>query len=295
MGLLYVPLASRGVEVHARFDALGLNPIAYGETRFTDVSLPAANILALPGETPLRAIFDTLFRSRLGLPAIATGLCRRLAHEAAIRVEDRRAFGVPLAHFDQIQFRLSELRGMAQLNRSLSRFTGAWVDTHPDVSSDNTLVNCAKIICTETMHLASDCALQVFASAAYKRNHLVGRAYVDARPFRIFEGVNEVLDDTVYSLIDGRSDRCDRAAVAAEMGRYGLHRSGNVTDRALALFSTYAETSQRQRVVLGRIIAWLMALAIVEGEAMETSMDLTDGIMFATRKIAELTAVMPYL
>ena len=30
------------------------------------------------------------------------------------------------------------------------------------------------------------------------RNHLVGRACVDSRPSRSFEGVNEVLDDTIY-------------------------------------------------------------------------------------------------
>lgn len=295
MGLIYVPLKSRGVRVHSCFDALGLNPITYGETRFDNVSLPATNIVALPGENPLRVIYDTLFRSRLGLPAIAAGLCRRLSREVAARVENRRAFGFPLSHFDQIQFRLSELRGMYQLNQSLGRFTGARMTDHEDVSGDNTLVNCAKVICTETMHLASDCALQVFASAAYKRNHLVGRAYVDARPFRIFEGVNEVLDDTVYNVIAGRSFCCDRAAVEAEIGRYGLRLSGEVADRALELFSAYADISQRQRVVLGRIIGWLVTLAILDREAADRSLELHDGRMFATRKLAELTAVMPYL
>ncbi len=295
MGLLYVPLKSRGVKVHTYFDALGLNPITYGETHFDNVSLPAANLVALPGEAPLRVIFDTLFRSRLGLPAIAAGLCRRLAHEVAIRVDNRRAFGVSLSNFDQIQFQLSELRGMHQLTRCLGRFTGARINDHEDVSGDNTLVNCAKIICTETMHLASDCALQVFGSAAYKRNHLVGRAYVDSRPFRLFEGLNEVLDATVYGGIARRGTRCDRPAVEADLGRYGLCPSGEVSDRALDLFSVYTETSQRQRVVLGRITAWLMVLAILECEAGEEATDLHDGRMFATRKLAELTATLPHL
>jgi alkylation response protein AidB-like acyl-CoA dehydrogenase len=295
MGLLYVPLKSRGVKVHTYFNALGLNPITYGETHFDNVLLPAANVVALPGESPLRVIYDTLFRSRLGLPAIATGLCRRLADEVAIRIENRRAFGFPLSHFDQIQFRLSELRGMCQLDHSLGRFTGARMTDHMDVSGDNTLVNCAKVICTETMHLASDCALQVFASAGYKRNHLVGRAYVDSRPFRVFEGVNEVLDDAVYSVIAGRNASCNRAALEAEIESYGLRLSGDVGDRALDLFSTYSGTSQRQRVVLGRIIAWLMALAILQREAKAKGVELHDGRMFATRKLAELTAVMPHL
>lgn len=295
MALLYVPLKSKGVKVRTYFDALGLNPITYGETEYHDVELPAGNIVALPGESPIRVIYDTLFRSRLGLPAIATGLCRRLAHEVTIRVEDRRAFGFPLSYFDQIQFRLSELRGMHELNSSLRKFTGARMDDHDDFSHDNTLVNSAKVICTETMHLASDCALQVFASSAYKRQHLVGRAYIDSRPFRIFEGGNEVLDDNIYGQISGRNDNCNRTAVENEIEGYGLRLSGKVCDRALDLFSRYTETTQRQRVVLGRIISWLLALAILERAAGELETEHHDGKRFATRKLAELTAILPHL
>ncbi len=295
MSLIYVPFRTKGVRVDKTFDALGLNPIPYGETVYEDVTLPVENIVALPGESPLRVIYDTLFRSRLGLPAIATGLCKRLAHEVAIRVENRQAFGVPLSHFDQVQFRLTELRGMHELNHNLGKFTGARMTEHKDVSGDNTLVNCAKIICTETMHLASDCALQVFASAAYKRNHLVGRAYVDSRPFQIFEGVNEVLDDTVYGVIAGRNSCCDRNAVEAELQRYGLTPTGDVCDRALELFSVHRETSQRQRVVLGRIVAWMLALAILQRAAKKRNIELRDGKLYATRKLAELTAIMPHL
>jgi alkylation response protein AidB-like acyl-CoA dehydrogenase len=295
MALLYVPLESKGVKLHSEFDALGLNPIPYGETHFNDVMLPAENIVALQGESPLRVIYDTLFRSRLGLPSIATGLCKRLAHEVAIRVEDRQAFGFPLSHFDQIQFRLSELRGMHELNRGLRGFTGAHMTDNRDISGDNTLVNSVKVICTETMHLASDCALQVFASAAFKRNHLVGRAYVDSRPFRIFEGVNEVLDDSIYSLIASRNEHCDRKAVESDIEGYGLRLSGAVCDRALDLFSDSADTSQRQRVVLGRIFSWLMALAILDRAARELETEFHDGRQFAIRKLAELSAILPHL
>jgi hypothetical protein len=299
MGLIYVPLDTKGVKVLTYYDALGLQPITYGETHFDNVSLPAANLVALPGESPMRVVFDTLFRSRLGLPSIATGLCKRLAHEVAVRAESRQAYGGPLAQLDQVQFRLSELRGMSELNHSLAAFTGARVADHLAVdqvmSRDNTLVNCVKVICTETMHLSSDCALQVFASAAYKRSHLIGRAYVDARPFRIFEGVNEVLDDTVYCQIARRFDRCDRTAVQTEIESFGLHPSGPICDRALDVFSDYRGTSQRERVVLGRITAWLMGLAILEHTAREEETEMPDGRQFAIRKLVELIAILPHL
>jgi alkylation response protein AidB-like acyl-CoA dehydrogenase len=295
MGLIYVPLETKGVKVRTYFDALGLNPITYGETHFENVSLPAANIVALPGESPMRVIFDTLFRSRLGLPSIATGLTKRLAHEVGQRVQSRHAYGMPLSQLDQVQFRLSELRGMAELNHSLAAFTGARVAADQVTAGDNTLVNCVKIICTETMHLASDAALQVFASAGYKRGHLVGRAYVDARPFRIFEGVNEVLDDTVYGQIAGRYDRCDRTAVETEIESFGLKLTGEICDRALDLFSRYEETTQRERVVLGRIAAWLLALAVLEQVAREQETGMHDGRQFAIRKLVELIAILPHL
>ena len=294
MALLYVPLSSAGITVHTYFDALGLRPIPYGETHYTDVQLPGSHIVALPGESPTRAIFDTLFRSRLGLPSISAGHCKRMAEEATRRAETHFVSGHPISHFDEIQFSLSDLRGMYELTRGLGHFAAAWMDSHSDITGDNTLANTAKIICTETMNMASDVALQIFASAAYKRNHIVGRGYVDSRPFRIFEGVNEVLDESIYEMILRRNGSCDGEAVERELAHYGLHPSGKIYKTAIELFHKPA-TAQRHRVALGRILAWLVCLGIMENATQKSDQQRRDATLFASRRIASIAASIPYL
>ena len=294
MALLYVPFSASGIKVHTYFDALGLKPIPYGETHYSGTLLPASNIVALPGESPTRAIYDTLFRSRMGLPSISAGHCRRMAYEATRRAESHIVSGHPISGFDEVQFKLSDLRGMYEVTHSLSRFSGAWMDTHPDITGDNTLANTAKIICTETMSMASDAALQLFASAAYKKNHIVGRGFVDSRPFRIFEGVNEVLDESIYEMIVRRNGRCDPDAVARELAYYGLGPSGRIYKTALELFSKPA-TAQRQRVAFGRVLAWLLCLGIVEKATEKSDEQRRDATLFVSRQIAGIAASIPYL
>lgn len=292
LNLLYVPLVSEGVEVRTYFDALGLQPITYGQTHYEGVELPAAHIVAPEGQSGLRAIYDTLFRTRLGMPAIAAGLCKRLVHEVEERAEGRWAFGQKISQYDQVQFRISGLRGLAVLNHRLWRFTGGWMNDHADVSGDYTLVNAAKILSSETMQTAADSALQIFASAGYKRNHLVGRAYVDTRPFQIFEGSNDVLDENSYEAIVDRHGRCDGAALEEEFQRYGLSLAGDLPAGALELFEGKEELSQRQKVQLGRMISWIFALSLLQGTDGNGEMEAR---RVAMQRIAELAAAVPYL
>jgi alkylation response protein AidB-like acyl-CoA dehydrogenase len=294
MALIYVPLSSNGIKVHTYFNVLGLRPIPYGETHYSGTRLPESSIVALPDESPTRAIYDTLFRSRLGLPSISAGHCKRMAQEATRRAGSHTVSGHPIADFDQVQLTLSHLRGMYEVTHSLGKFSGEWMDTHPEVTGDTTLANTAKIICTETMSMASDAALQLFASAAYKRNHIVGRGFVDSRPFRIFEGVNEVLDEQIYEMIVRRNGSCDPEMVASELAHYGLMPSGKIYKTTLELFAEPA-TTQRVRVALGRILAWIVCLGIVENATEKSDEQRRDATLFVSRQIAASAASVPYL
>ena len=295
LDLLYVPLGSEGVSVHAYYDALGLQPITYGETHYTNVVLPSSHIMGQNGQSGLRTIYDTLFRSRMGMPAIAAGHCKRLAHEVSTHMSQRYTFGFPLSHYDQVKCRLSTLQGLYHMNHTLWHFTSAWMDTHPDISGDYTLVNSAKVVCSETMQMASDSALQIFASAAFKRNHIVGRAFVDSRPFQIFEGSNDVLNDNTYETIVSRQGSCDCESIHNEFYQYGLSLSDNVSNDVLDCFRNALNPTQRQKVLLGRIIAWLCILSILEHAHDKDSSESMDAQRVIKQSIAAIAACAPYL
>jgi alkylation response protein AidB-like acyl-CoA dehydrogenase len=293
--VLYVPLSSPGVAVNTYFDTLGLQPITYGETQFSDVAVPDAHNLTPRGTSALRVLYDTLFRSRMGIPAIASGLCKRLADEVATRASGRVVFGQPIAKFDQVQFRLSTIRSLSQINHCLWRFTADWMDQHDDVSGDYILVNAIKVVSSESMAEASDSAMQIFASAGYKRNHLVGRAYVDSRPFQIFEGSNDVLHDNTFEVVAGRHGSVNPDTISLEVQKFGLRIPDDLPDGTLSALDIKGECSQRQKVHYGKIIEWIVVIGILEHISAQEVMSVDDARRVANRHLAARIAELPYL
>ena len=293
--LVYVPLSSPGVAVNTYFDALGLQPITYGETQYADVAVPDSHDLTPKGKSGLRVLYDTLFRSRMGIPAIASGLCKRLADEGAARASGRVVFGRPIAGYDQVQFRLSTIRGLAQINHCLWQFTADWMDRNDDVSGDYILVNAVKVVSSESMVEAADAALQLFASAAYKRDHLVGRAYVDSRPFQIFEGSNDVLHDNTFEVVAGRYGSVSPDTISQELQKFGLRIPDNLPRGTLSVLEIKGDCSQRQKVHYGKIVEWIVVLGILEHMSAQKAMPVEDARRVAKLHMAACIAALPYL
>ncbi len=295
LNLVYVPLSSPGIKVHTYFDALGLQPIPYGETRYSNVVIPEEHNLTPGGKGALRVLYDTLFRSRMNIPAIVSGLCKRLSEESEERASQRMVFGQSIDSYDQVQFRLSALRGFAQINHCIRRFVGAWMDGHEDVSGDYVLVNSVKFVSSTTMAIAADSAFHLFAASAFKRNHLVGRAYVDCRPFQIFEGSNDVLDDNTFSVLAGRYGRVTPEAISRELEKFGLRLPADLPKAALDALDVKGECVQRQRVQYGRIIEWIVVRSLVEHIGADQNIPVEDARRVTNRYIASCTAELAYL
>jgi len=295
LNLIYVPLSTPGVNVNKYFDALGLQPITYGETQFSDVAVPDAHILSPMGKSTLRILYDTLFRSRMGIPAIASGLCKRLADESATRASGRVVFDRTIARFDQVQFRLSTIRSLQKINHCLWRFTADWMDRHEDVSGDYILGNAVKVVSSESMAAATDSAMQIFASTAYKRDHLVGRAYVDSRPFQIFEGSNDVLHDNTFEVVAGRYGSVNPDTISQELEKFGLQIPENLPYGVLQALEIKEECSQRRKVHYGKIIEWIVVLGILEHMSTKETISVEDARQVANLNLAARIAELPYL
>lgn len=295
LNLVYVSLASKGVAVDHYFDALGLNPITYGETHYTDVVVADEHNLTPKGISALRVMYDTLFRSRMSIPAIASGLCKRLSDECTARASQRIVFGKSIDSYDLVQARLSTIRGLAQINHCFCKFSADWVEQHDDISGDYLLVNTVKVISSKSMADAADSAMHLFAAAAFKRNHLVGRAYIDSRPFQIFEGSNDVLDDNTFEVIAGRYGAVNPEAINQELEKFGLRLPDNLLAGTLSILNIKKECTQRQQVHYGKIIEWIVTIAILEHMRAKESTLVEDAMRVAKLNIAARIAELPYL
>lgn len=154
--LVYVAQSTAGFKVVDMFDALGLQPIPYGKTRLENVVVEDKHFIVSPEKSGLRVIYDTVFRSRMGISAIASGMSQRLLDDALERSANRMVFGIPLSDYDNVRYTIERLRGYAAVNRVLKLFAGKWMTDNADVSTDYALVNSIKVVATECMKLAAD-------------------------------------------------------------------------------------------------------------------------------------------
>lgn len=295
VALIYVPLQSPGMRVDSYFEALGLQPIPYGLTVFENVNVPEINILTSQGRGALREIYDILFRSRLVISSLSAGHCRRLLAVCEDRTASRLTGGHPIGVHDQVQYRLSEIRATEQVSRALWNFGGRWMDQRDDLSSDYLLVNAAKIAASEGMALASDTAFHLFASAAFKRTHLVGRAYTDVRPFRIFEGVNDVLNENTFDVLAGREGIVNLERLNSGLEPYGLELRERDLPQGVCDALAVVPVSQRQRVAKGELLAWLTAFAVLHHEGDKHGWDIDEGHFYLCRRLASRAAELPFL
>jgi hypothetical protein len=222
-------------------------------------------------------------------------MCKRLADESAKRASARVVFGRSIDSFDQVQYRLSTIRGLSQINHCLWRFTGDWMDRHDDVSSDYLLVNAVKVVSSDSMVAAADSAVQLFASAAYKRSHLVGRAYVDSRPFQLFEGSNDVLHENTFEVVIGRYGSVNPDTISQELHKFGLRIPDDLPQGTLPALEIKEACSRRQKVHYGKIIEWIVVLGILEQMSAQEAMPVEDARRVASLQLTARVAELPYL
>ena len=91
-----------------KLDKLGLRGQDTSELFFEDCRVPASNLLGREGQG-FKMLMQQLQQERLVIAVTAVASCRRALEDTIAYVKERRAFGQPIAAFQNTQFRLAEL------------------------------------------------------------------------------------------------------------------------------------------------------------------------------------------
>lgn len=184
-----------------RYGPAGLRSIPYGMTRIDARAGILAPLLSGSKTDRFRRIHSILQRSRISISAIACGACARLADEVRLRVQERTVFGKPLGSYGQVQARAAEIAAAAEIARLLHEIGCREAEAADRPGSDGVpaqIANVVKVVATDLAFASATSASQLFGGESYRTDGYVGRATADLRPFRIFEGSNDVLCDAIW-------------------------------------------------------------------------------------------------
>jgi len=195
-----VETAWPGVERARRSKFMGLRGIANGVVTFTDVRVPAENMIGKPGEG-LKIALATLNVGRLGLPAAGIGVGMAFVEDARWWITTRKQWGQPVGKHQAIAKMVANYAAHLFAMKSMVYLTCALADRkNVDIRLE---AAAAKYFCSETLYRILDDYLQVRGGRGYERaTSLYERgerptgiemAIRDMRIGRIFEGSSQVM------------------------------------------------------------------------------------------------------
>jgi acyl-CoA dehydrogenase len=190
--MVLVPREARGVKVERMLDTMGMydEPFGHGEVSFTDVRVPASNILAGPGKA-----FE-IAQGRLGPGRVhhcmrLIGLAEEALELACRRAVSRTAFGKPLASLGGNRERIADARVAIDQARLLVLKTAWLLDTEgPEGALSE--VSQIKVAVPTMAQRVIDMAMQLHGGGGLSGDFPLAAAWTSARSLRLADGPDEV-------------------------------------------------------------------------------------------------------
>jgi alkylation response protein AidB-like acyl-CoA dehydrogenase len=193
MSLIVIERGMEGFERGRNLEKIGLHSQDTAELFFTDVRVPAENLLGAEGEG-FRHLVTNLPQERLSI-AVAGLAAARAAYRWTLEyVKERQAFGQPVAAFQNTRFKLAE---MATEIAVAEAFIDKCIVAHNAGQLTAEEAAMAKWWCTELQGRATDIGVQLHGGYGFMTEYPIARAYADARVTRIYGGTTEIMKEII--------------------------------------------------------------------------------------------------
>jgi len=158
------------------------------ELEFDGLEIQPENVLMQVGDG-LRATQIRLGPARLTHCMRWLGLAKRCLEIAQDYVEQREGFGIRLADRESVQIKLGEVAKEIAIGRLLVMHAAWLLDAGSRARKE---VSMAKVQVADTLHLASDVAIQLNGARGYSKDTVLEWIYRYARSARLVDGASEV-------------------------------------------------------------------------------------------------------
>jgi alkylation response protein AidB-like acyl-CoA dehydrogenase len=189
MSLLVVERGMAGFERGRNLDKIGQKSADTAELFFSDVRVPAANVLGEEGKAMEYLAFN-LAQERLSIGLFGVAAARAALDWTVEYVKERTAFGQSIASFQNTKFVLAEVAteiAVAEpfMDHCLLKLNEGMLSPAEAAM--------AKLHGTELQNTATDRCLQLFGGYGFMTEYPIGPAYVDARVTTIYGGTSEIM------------------------------------------------------------------------------------------------------
>ncbi|MEU8582629.1 acyl-CoA dehydrogenase family protein [Streptomyces abikoensis] len=185
---IIVPSGTPGFTVAAPYSKVGWNASDTRELSFSDVRVPAANLLGEQGRGYAQFL-RILDEGRIAISALATGLAQGCVDESVVYARTREAFGRPIGANQAIQFKIADMEMRAHTARIAWRDAASRLVHGEPFKKEAAL---AKLYSSEIAVTNAREATQIHGGYGFMNEYPVARMWRDSKILEIGEGTSEV-------------------------------------------------------------------------------------------------------
>ena len=182
-----------GFSVAQKLDKLGMRGSHTGELVFSNVEVPAQNILGgLNGGA--KVLMSGLDYERAVLTGGPLGIMQSVMDSVIPYIHDRKQFGQSIGEFQLIQGKVADMYTVLQAGRSFAYTVAKNLDLLGVEHVRQVRKDCASVIlwCAEKATWMAGEGVQIFGGNGYINDYPLGRLWRDAKLYEIGAGTSEI-------------------------------------------------------------------------------------------------------
>lgn len=189
VSLLIIEEGTTGFTKGRKLDKVGMHSQDTAELYFEDCRVPVENLIGEEGKG-FRYLMEKLQQERLVVAIAAQTAAEDMLEMTIDYVKSRKAFGKPIATFQNTQFKIAEMATKIELGKT---FLESLIEDHLAGKDVVTKVSMAKYWITETAREISAECMQLHGGYGYMEEYKIARRYRDIPVSSIYAGTNEIM------------------------------------------------------------------------------------------------------